>query len=414
MFRPATQFSIWASTSGTPAVVQRKDESGVLAFATTNEEPHQWGNLLDYFWLRDNCRCSVCVNQDTRQRNFNTFEIPHDIKPTQMTTNAAGLEIQWSHGSHVSFYSWDFLEPYIKEGRPKSVDVRLEYFGVEGHPNSRIEHGEFEKDATRAVGRLTDMIRRGGFAFVTGVPTESAQPTEDLLRKIAFIRETHYGGFYDFIPDLALADTAYTNLALSAHTDTTYFTDPAGLQAFHLLSHTDSSSPKDSESGLGGQSLLVDGFHAAKIMEEEAPDMFDILTHVGIPWHASGNEGITISPDKLYPVIERDLERNVVHRIRWNNDDRGVVPVGGKFSVMQWYKAASKWNEILRRKDLEYWFQLEPGNVLIFDNWRVLHGRSAFTGRRRICGGYICRDDYISRWLNTNYPRDQVLKQVTG
>lgn len=25
---------------------------------------------------------------------------------------------------------------------------------------------------------------------------------------------------------------------------------------------------------------------------------------------------------------------------------------------------------------------------LVFDNWRVLHGRSAFTGKRRMCGGY--------------------------
>ena len=24
----------------------------------------------------------------------------------------------------------------------------------------------------------------------------------------------------------------------------------------------------------------------------------------------------------------------------------------------------------------------------VFDNWRVLHGRSAFTGERRMCGGY--------------------------
>ena len=26
--------------------------------------------------------------------------------------------------------------------------------------------------------------------------------------------------------------------------------------------------------------------------------------------------------------------------------------------------------------------------TIVFDNWRVLHGRSAFTGVRRICGGY--------------------------
>lgn len=31
------------------------------------------------------------------------------------------------------------------------------------------------------------------------------------------------GGFWDFTADLAHGDTAYTNLALKAHTDSTYF-----------------------------------------------------------------------------------------------------------------------------------------------------------------------------------------------
>ena len=61
--------------------------------------------------------------------------------------------------------------------------------------------------------------KRFGFVFITEVPYETGEATEKLLEKIAFIRQTHYGGFYDFIPDLAMADTAYTNLALGAHTD---------------------------------------------------------------------------------------------------------------------------------------------------------------------------------------------------
>ncbi|GAP91740.2 putative trimethyllysine dioxygenase [Rosellinia necatrix] len=293
-------------------------------------------------------------------------------------------------------------------------DDRIEYFGAEGHPSATIEYGEFEENETQTVGRWADMIKRKGFAFVTGVPTDSANSTKNLLEKIAFIRKTHYGGFYDFTPDLAHADTAYTNQALAAHTDTTYFSDTVGLQAFHLLSHTGPGSPGGSETGLGGQSLLVDGYHAAQILKREAPDLFEILASVGVPFHASGNEGITIAPDKLYPVLELDAAASGVRRIRWNNDDRGVLPLGGTFSAARWYAAGRKWDEILRRKDLEYWFQLKPGTVIIFDNWRVLHGRSAFTGVRRICGGYINRDDFISRWRNTNYPRDQVLKQVIG
>ncbi|KAI1197197.1 trimethyllysine dioxygenase [Nemania serpens] len=408
------QPTVWTPAKGAPSYIKREDASKALAFAITNEKPYQWGNLLHYFWLRDNCRCSICVNQNTRQRNFNTFELPLDIGPSRMTSNGAGLEIQWSHDSHVSFYRWDFLEPYIKGNRPNPEDVQIKYFGEKGHPDSTIEYGQFRNPEANAVGRLTDMIRRNGFAVVNGVPTESAKPTKDLLEEIGPIRVTHYGDFYDFIPDHALADTAYTNLALPAHTDTTYFTEPAGIQSFHLLSHM-GSGPKDgTETSLGGKSLLVDGFHAAQILKAEEPGLFDILASVGVPCHASGNKGIAIAPDKLYPVLDYDAKRNMMHRIRWNNDDRGVVPVGSGFSAMQWYEAAMKWNEILTRKELEYWFQLKPGNVLIFDNWRVLHGRSAFTGIRRICGGYINRDDFISRWRNTNYPTDQVLKQVIG
>ncbi len=76
------------------------------------------------------------------------------------------------------------------------------------------------------------------------------------------------------------------------------------------------------------------------------------------------------------------------------------------------------WDRVLSAPDSEYWFQLEPGTVVgtstrwsilihgwldnkhppqVIDNHRVLHGRSAFTGKRRMCGAYIGRDDYLAR-----------------
>jgi len=165
-----------------------------------------------------------------------------------------------------------------------------------------------------------------------------------------------------------MADTAYTNLALPAHTDTTYFSDPAGLQAFHMLSHTPApSDDKNAEQGAaaeGGKSLLVDGFLAAKTLKSEDPKAYDVLASVRLHWHASGNKGITIAPDQLYPVLELDSYSGELRRIRWNNDDRGVVPFGEKYSPAEWYDAARKWDAILRRKDIEAWVQLEPGTVL--------------------------------------------------
>lgn len=160
---------------------------------------------------------------------------------------------------------------------------------------------------------------RLGLVFVEGTPFDDSIHTKKLLERIGPIRETHYGGFYDFIPDMAKADTAYTNIALAAHTDTTYFTDPSGLQAFHLLSHTPAPGEPDAT---GGESLLVDGFHAASKLKSSAPAQYKELSERGLPWHASGNEGVTITPDRLFPVIELG-PKATIERVRWNADDRG-------------------------------------------------------------------------------------------
>ncbi|KAL8784583.1 MAG: hypothetical protein Q9195_008984 [Heterodermia aff. obscurata] len=216
------------------------------------------------------------------------------------------------------------------------------------------------------------------------------------------------GAFWHFTADLSLKDAAYTSLALAAHTDNTYFTDPAGLQTFHVLSHTN---------GAGGASLLIDGFRAAEILRSESPDAFNDLCNIKINAHSSGNEGISIMPNQPFPVlVTTDASQGAaapeVIQIRWNNDDRATLPVDSPEDITRWYAAARKWVEILRRPDSEYWVQLEPGRPLIFDNWRVLHGRSAFTGDREMCGGYTNMDDFLSRWKTLNFPKDEIMNYV--
>ena len=159
------------------------------------------------------------------------------------------------------------------------------------------------------------------------------------------------GGFYDFTSDLSSKDTAYTTLALQAHTDTTYFTDPAGLQMFHLLSHTN---------GSGGESLLVDGFRAAQILEKEDPAAHHILSNDRVLAHAIGNEGISIQPAFEYPVLNHHPMTGQMLQVRWNNDDRAALNIAIR-DLDAWYDAARKWVEILRRPSLEYWAQLKPG-----------------------------------------------------
>lgn len=179
----------------------------------------------------------------------------------------------------------------------------------------------------------------------------NSQPASGLI-------DTYYpsGGFWDFTSDLSLKDTAYTSLALGAHTDTTYFTDPAGLQMFHLLSHTE---------GDGGASLLVDGFRAAAILKEQSPEAYNLLRSTPVPTHSSGNEGISIQPSTPHPVLNEHPVTGELYQVRWNNDDRATMDHWSTLDdIDRWYRAARMWSRILRTETSEYWEQLKPGRPL--------------------------------------------------
>ena len=164
------------------------------------------------------------------------------------------------------------------------------------------------------------------------------------------------GGFWNFTSDLASKDTAYTASALAAHTDTSYYTDPAGLQMFHLLSHTE---------GSGGSSLLVDGFHAATRLRQQSPNAYKILSQFRVPAHASGNDGLSIQPSVPFPVLNHHPCTGELLQVRWNNEDRATIHQPADFEDLRsWYMAAREWTNLLRSQELELWNQLQPGRPL--------------------------------------------------
>lgn len=213
-----------------------------------------------------------------------------------------------------------------------------------------------------------------GFCFVTGVPA-TPENTEEVIRTIAPIRDTHCqlqlqwpwgllrahaeptdGGFWDFTANMSHGDLAYSAEALPAHTDTTYFTDPAGLQIFHMLSHP---SP-----GKGGMTLLVDGFYAASLLKSIHPEHYDTLSRLAVPAHASGSAGTLLRPPISQPVLLHD-QAGELAQVRWNNEDRGVL--GRHWTpedIRAWYVAAREYERLLRSEDAEYWVALQPGTML--------------------------------------------------
>jgi trimethyllysine dioxygenase len=128
-----------------------------------------------------------------------------------------------------------------------------------------------------------------------------------------------------------------------------------------------------------------------------------MLATTPIVGYAAGEPTELYKPKIARPTLEYDTSKSttdfgeLVH-VRWNNHDRAALRVVPGHLTAAWYDAARRWNELLTSKELEYWVQLKPGTVLLMDNHRVLHGRSAFEGKRRMCGAYVGWDEYRSRF----------------
>ncbi|BGP25914.1 hypothetical protein JCM10295v2_004856 [Rhodotorula toruloides] len=360
---------------------------------------------FSYIWLRDHCREERSFHPQTKQRLIDTFKIPSDYRPSAARTTEEGLIVTWPESafetSYESFFPWSFLTEHAYNPpllRTKNLPSPLEQKVLwtkeiaKGVPTVTYEE---VMESEEGVYEWLKRIDTYGFSFISGIPG-TPEATEALIRRIAFIRETHYGGFWDFTANLEHGDLAYSDVRLEGHTDTTYFTDPCGLQLFHLLSpdHTHS----------GGHNLLVDGFRAASILRTEHPSFYDLLSTLPIPSHASGSgsaslpSGVHMRPLRRFPVFNHDENGELV-MVRWNGDDRGVV--GGEAfegkTMEEWYEASRTWEGILRSDDAQLWTKFEVGTAVIFDNLRVLHGRSSYTGTRRLCGAYVNGDDYRSR-----------------
>jgi len=158
------------------------------------------------------------------------------------------------------------------------------------------------------------------------------------------------------------------------------------VQALHLLRHV---------SGSGGETLLVDGFRAAHLLREQDPASFDLLCTTRLEHH-SVDPIRRLNYRSNDTVIRIDPHSRNVEWIRYNPYDRSPVPVAENLQGPM-YKALASLGLLLEDPDATLKFKLKPGRLLLVDNWRVLHGRAAFIGRREMCGCYLPRDDWLNR-----------------
>jgi trimethyllysine dioxygenase len=335
------------------------------------------------FWLRDHCHAKHSLNADTLQRQVDTFSIPENIVPAQLEIADGGrtLHIVWKRDGVRSelpaAFLWNIAQ---RDGREPAPRRRLWDRASMGEQFPSMTLDEIMSGNEGLLKWLT-LIEEYGFALAAGVqPTIEA--TKELAKRIGYIRETIFGGMWDFTANLAFKDTAYTPVAIGPHTDGTYSIDSPGYQMFHCLKFD----------GTGGESTLVDGFKVADTIRKNDPMAFEVLTTVRVPAHYLG-DGVHLRAE--HPIISLDHNGDFV-QIAYNNYDRAPFRLPTP-RMKAFYKGLKLFNQLINDPAYEITMRLAPGTALLFDNWRALHGRRAYQGFRWLCGAYLNKEDFDSK-----------------
>ncbi|MEM7325464.1 MAG: TauD/TfdA family dioxygenase [Actinomycetota bacterium] len=243
-----------------------------------------------------------------------------------------------------------------------------------------------------------------GVALVTGVPTQPGQVL-GVARRLGFVRETNYGLLFDVVTEPDPVNLAYTSLGLPLHTDNPYRDPCPTVQLLHCLI----------QAGDGGASVFADGLRAAELLRASAPDLFDALTTTPIDFrfYTGGSEEHPAEPPTedgaddvdgadgasspgpvdlrtVRPVIELTVDGRV--RAVNVNSRSMEAPIGlSAADAARFYEAYDAFNRLLAHPDQAIEITLGPGDLIAFDNRRVLHGRTGFhtTARRHLQGCYI-------------------------
>ncbi len=359
-------------------------------------------HVFDALWLRDNAPRHR--DPDNGQRLIDVLDLPDDpriaavrIEPFEENLDGVNVDrsrrgtlvVRWSDLEEPDRYRLEDLfeqrpddrEPDRWEAYPGGPQVLL-WRAADAGCWPVLDERRFLDDPKGRGAWLTGWAECG-VALLTDVRPEPGRVLE-LAERLGYVRQTNYGRLFDVRAVDRPNNLAYSDRGLAPHTDNPYRDPVPGVQLLHCLRPASE----------GGRTRLVDGFAAAEHLRTIDPEGFQILATTPVRFRFRDAHAELIAEA---PLIELDV-RDRVRTIRYNN--RSMEPVRRPTSeIRPFYRAWATWASLLQSPEFVAEHRLEAGELLVLDNRRVLHGRTAVIDperRRHLQGAYIDRDGLMS------------------
>jgi gamma-butyrobetaine dioxygenase len=336
-------------------------------------------------WLRDNLPQDR--DRHSGQRLIDITELPPEPRIRSVTLAQQHLCIDWQDEPHEARIELEWLYRH-SPARSRSQTALAARHWLDG---ARLDaRGDFAwqslsdltSDPSRRLAWLT-RLAQDGIAFLSAVPRVDSGILE-AMALIGRVAETNYGLVFDVRAVPQPENLAYSDLGLGLHTDNPYREPVPGYQALHTLL----AAPD------GGDSLFADGFALAAHLRAREPAVFETLTRTPVPFRYRSQQA-DLRAER--PLIALDC-LGAIAAVHYNS--RSIAPLRlPADDCRRFYAAYRRFGELLREPNFQLTTRLTDGDLVLFDNQRILHGRTGFASARyarHLRGCYLTRDSVQS------------------
>ena len=361
----------------------------------------QWYAALNPTAARDACGCSACRDPSSGQKSFESTDVPPTMQFTSVQKTADGLtvtldkEIEGFEKDHKTVLPWSYINSLVtgssEQNNPALSNflqklAGRQYWGKTAmEKNVRaIDYNDF-MTSDKGLWNVVLDICRYGLVVINNIPREE-DAVIDMTTRIANIKETFYGRTFDVRAKPNAENVAYTSGHLGLHQDLLYLRSPPRIQVLHCIDN----------SCVGGESLFSDGSRTGQIL-------LDSHDQQSIGRLAKDPVTYTYDKNGHFYTMKRPLlfsSRAGFENVWWSPPFQGR-PGNSLFPRPEWLAGASIFRNLVNHPSAVYERKLKAGECVLFDNWRVLHGRTAFDveggGSRWLRGAYIADEDFRSK-----------------